>query len=114
MSHPDTGHVRRSEVSRNHLVPKVSKDECSGKTLILGGQVTDFKKGSRSARMWIGFGAGKQKFQVQCFLKDAETGEVLARKEIIDRKVGGWAGGDEGKGESDFAEKVAKFVKKGK
>ena len=102
------------EVSRGNLLPKVSKTECTGKTLVFGGKVTDFKKGSRSARIWIGMGAGKQKFEVQCFLKDKVTGEVLVRKEIIDRKVGGWAGGDEAKGESDFAEKVAKFVKNGK
>jgi len=77
-------------------------------------KVTDYKKGSRAARLWIGMGAGKQKFEVQCYLEDKESGEILARKEIIDRKIGGWAGGDEGKGESDFAEKVAKFVKHGK
>ncbi len=102
------------EVTRGELFPKVSKTECSGKTLVFGGKVTDFKKGSRSARIWIGMGAGKQKFEVQCYLKDKATGKVLRRKEIIDRKIGGWAGGDEAKGESDFAEKVAKFVRHGK
>jgi len=102
------------EISRKKLFQKVSKTECTGTTMVFGGKVTDFKKGSRAARIWIGMGAGKQKFEVQCFLKDKSTGAVLLRKEIIDRKVGGWAGGDEAKGESDFAEKVAKFIKKGK
>ena len=35
------------EVSRGNLLPKVSKTECTGKTLVFGGKVTDFKKGSR-------------------------------------------------------------------
>ncbi len=102
------------EISRKKLVPEVSGDECTGVTLVFGGRVTDFKKGSRSARFWIGLGAGQQKFEVQCFLRDKATGEILLTKEIIDRKVGGWAGGDDAKGESDFAEKVAKFIRKGK
>lgn len=107
-------HKSVGEVTRDDLFTKVSKTECAGKTLIFGGKVTDFKQGNRSARIWIGMGAGKQKFEVQCYLKDKASGDVLARKEIIDRKIGGWSGGDEAKGESDFAEKVARFIKNGK
>ncbi|MFH1654566.1 MAG: DUF4410 domain-containing protein [Pseudomonadota bacterium] len=105
------------EIVREKLLPKVTKADkssCKGKTLVFGGQVTDYKEGNRAARIFIGLGAGKQKFEVQSYLKDKATGKVLTKKEIIDRKIGGISGGDEAKGESDFAEKVVSFVKSGK
>lgn len=105
------------EAHRKDLLPQIKKAgaaACQGKTLILGGKVTEYKKGSRAARMMLGLGAGKQKFEVQCYLKDKQSGQMLANKKVVDRKMGGISGGDEAKGEHDFAEKVAKFVKKGK
>ena len=105
------------ELSRQSVLPKITKaneNPCTGKSLAFGGKIVDYKKGNRAARILIGFGAGKQKFEVESYLKDKQSGESLATKKIIDRKVGGLAGGDEAKGEYDFAEKVAQFVKMGK
>lgn len=110
-------HTIVGEVTRKGIVPSVKKAQasaCNGKTLVFGGQVTDYKKGSRAARMMIGLGAGKQKFEVQCYLKDKQSGETIASGRVVDRKFGGLAGGDEAKGQRDFAEKVARFVKNGK
>jgi hypothetical protein len=110
-------HTIVGEITRKGIVPSVKKAQvsaCNGKTLVFGGQVTDYKKGSRAARMMIGLGAGKQKFEVECFLKDKQSGETLASRRVVDRKFGGIAGGDEAKGQRDFAEKVARFVKSGK
>lgn len=104
------------EISRKNILTKAvkaDKESCEGKALVFGGKVMDYKQGNRAARILIGLGAGKQKFSVDCFMKDKETGQVLAKKTIIDRKVGGIAGGGEEKGESDFAEKVVHFVKSG-
>lgn len=105
------------EVIRAKIVGEVTKADakpCEGRALVLGGKVTDYKEGDRAARMFIGWGSGKQKFEVQCYIKDKQSGNVLVKKQVVDRKVGGIAGGDEAKGESDFAEKVASFVKNGK
>lgn len=105
------------EITRAKIIEKVTKADsksCEGKALVFGGKVTDYKEGNRAARIFIGWGAGKQKFEVQCYIKDKQNGDVLARKQVVDRKVGGISGGDEAKGESDFAEKVARFVKRGK
>jgi len=105
------------EITRAKIIDEVTKADakpCESKALVLGGKVTDYKEGDRAARMFIGWGAGKQKFEVQCYIKDKQTGDVLTKKQVVDRKMGGISGGDEAKGESDFAEKVAGFVKNGK
>ncbi len=105
------------ELTRSGLFESVRKakpdeaDPEEEKTLLLTGRVTDFKAGSRTARLWVGMGAGKQLIEVECVLTDRTTGKVVAKKRVIDRKVGGWAGGSEEKGLEDFAEKVRAFIK---
>ena len=111
LQHKIVGQVSRAKIFSK--VGKAGQVSCPGKVLVFGGQVTDYKRGSRAARLLIGLGAGKQKFATKSYLKDKETEKVLAKKKIVDRKVGGLAGGDEDKGQRDFAEKVAKFVKNG-
>ncbi len=108
-------HMIVGEISRSKVYGSVKKtDNCEGRTLVFGGTVTDFKKGSRAARLLIGLGAGKQKLEVKTYLKDKKTDAILASKKVVDRKWGGLAGGDEAKGLRDFAEKVVRFVKTGK
>lgn len=111
-------HKVTGEISREKIISNVSKSDattCTGKALVFGGKVVDYKAGSRVGRAYGSIlGIGKQKFSVQCFIKDKASGNVLANKEIVDRKMGGFVGGSDEKGESDFAEKVAVFIKKGK
>jgi len=105
------------EIIRKSILPEVKKadlEPCKSKAIVFGGKVTEYKKGSRAARILIGLGAGKQKFEVQSYIKDKQTGNILASKKIVDRKFGGIAGGDEAKGERDFAEKAMRFVRSGK
>lgn len=77
-----------------------------------GGTVTDYKKGNKAARYFIGLGAGKQKFAVNAWIKAKSSGDVLGEDEVVDRKVGGIFGGSADKGVRDFAEKVAGFIQK--
>jgi hypothetical protein len=63
-------------------------------------------------RIWVGMGAGKQLIEVECVLTDKATGKVIAKERVIDRKVGGIAGGSEEKGLEDFAQKVHGFVRR--
>ncbi len=112
LQHKIVGETIRSKIISQ--VVKKEESKCSAKTLIYGGKVTDYKQGSRAARILIGLGAGKQKFEVESYLKDKASGQIIASKKIIDRKFGGLAGGDEDKGQQDFAEKVAAFIKNGK
>lgn len=89
-------------------------DQCENpeKTLVLSGKITDYKKGNRAVRYIVGFGAGKQKIQIQAKLMNKGTGQVLAEDKIVDRKIGGLVGGSANKGQRDFAEKVDKFIRK--
>ena len=49
------------------------------KTLILRTKVTLMDPGSRSKRMWIGYGAGAARAAVEAEIVDAATGNVLVR-----------------------------------
>jgi uncharacterized protein DUF4410 len=81
------------------------------RALVLSGRVTDFKEGNQALRYWVGFGAGAQKFGVLVRATRKSDGSVVGEGEVVDRKVGGWIGGQADKGLEDFAEKVAGFLK---
>lgn len=81
------------------------------RALVLSGQIVDFKEGNQALRYWVGFGAGAQKFSVLLQARRKSDGALVAEGEVTDRKVGGLIGGQAGKGEEDFAEKVAGFLK---
>jgi len=77
---------------------------------ILGGTFLDYKKGNQFARYMIGFGAGKQKVEVQVTVRDARSGAVLYSERVVDRKVGGFFGGSNTKGLEDFAQRIVKLL----
>lgn len=79
--------------------------------LELKGSVSDYKKGSRMMRYMVGFGAGKQKIQIETELYDKLSGELIKKDRVVDRKIGGLVGGSENKGKRDFAEKMNNFVR---
>ena len=81
------------------------------RALVLSGRITDFKAGNQALRYWVGFGAGAQKFGVLVRATRKSDGALVGEGEVIDRKVGGWVGGQAEKGLEDFAEKVAGFLK---
>lgn len=83
------------------------------RSLVFGGRVTDYKKGSQAARYLVGFGAGKQKFEVDVVLKRKTDETVISQGTVVDRKIGGLIGGSKDKGRQDFAEKVADFIHSG-
>lgn len=80
--------------------------------VVVGGTISDYKKGSKALRIWVGLGAGAQKFAVEASVRTKSSNEVLATDEIVDRKVAGLFGGEDEKGVDDFSEKVAGFVRK--
>lgn len=79
---------------------------------IFGGQFLDYKKGSQAARYFIGFGAGKQKVEVLATVRDARNGVQVHEERIVDRKVGGFFGGDGDKGLKDFAERITALMRR--
>src|SRR3989442_14621328 len=87
------------EMTRSSLFPAVRKPaesaEAGSPVLVLGGRVVDYKPGNRTARYFTGLGAGQQKIEVECVLKNRVTGEIVAKEVITDRKVAGWAGRSE-------------------
>jgi len=58
-------HAIVGEATREKIVSQVKKAPgCKGETIVFGGIVTDYKQGSRAARILVGLGAGKQKKKV--------------------------------------------------
>ena len=91
------------EMTRSSLFPAVRKPaesaEAGSPVLILGGRIVDFKPGNRAARYFAGFGAGQQKIEVECVLKNKTTGEVVAKEVTsIGRSPGGLRFRREGSG----------------
>lgn len=102
-----------TEFTRMKLLPVVRKPGTPGETetvLELGGKVVDWMPGDATKRMMIGYGAGQQKLEVECVVKDRASGAILGKERILDRKIAGVSGGSDDKGMRDFAEKVAKFL----
>ncbi len=81
--------------------------------LVLDGLITDYKKGSQVMRYMVGFGAGKQKIQIEAVLINKDTNKVIKKDRVVDRKIGGLIGGSNDKGKRDFAEKINNFVRTG-
>lgn len=94
---------------KTRLAPEQTCDN-DQRSLLFGGRVADYKKGNQVARYMVGFGAGKQKFEVDAVLKRKSDGSVVTEGRVVDRKVGGVLGGSKDKGKQDFAEKVADFI----
>ncbi len=90
---------------------KSNESKCTGKVLLLGGRITDYKEGDQAARILIAIGGvGEQKIQAQCYLKDKASGNVLVEKTVALSNTffsGNFAG------EELFAKRVASFVKEG-
>lgn len=81
------------------------------RALVFGGQITDYKPGSKALRYWVGMGAGAQKFAVDAYVKEKATGRILVEGDVVDRKIGGLLGGEDDKGVDDFSEKAASFIR---
>lgn len=81
------------------------------RALVFGGQISDYKPGSKALRYWVGMGAGAQKFAVDAYVKEKATGKILVEGDVVDRKIGGLLGGEDDKGVDDFSEKAASFIR---
>ena len=68
-------------IRKNMETLEVSEGSSSqaARTLIVRGKVTVMDPGSRSKRMWVGYGAGAARTAIEGEIIDAKTGEVLAR-----------------------------------
>ena len=68
--------------------------ESSKGVLLVSGEVVEMNPGSRAARYWVGFGAGKSRVEVRGEVTDAATGAVLLKFTHAKASGVGVAGGD--------------------
>jgi hypothetical protein len=77
------------------LVEKETTPEISEPgVLIIKGRVTEMNPGSRSKRMWVGFGAGKSRVEIQGTVIEAQTQKELLRFKHARVSGVGMFGGD--------------------
>lgn len=67
-------------VTDSSLDPEALKVK-SSRTLIVSGEVVDFYKGNRAARVIINYGAGSARIKIAMVFRDADTGNEVLRIE---------------------------------
>lgn len=84
----------------------------SGRMLAVDGEVSDFSKGNRAARIGIGYGAGSAKLKLVLVLRDMDTHEEVLRLEQTGRYAGfgNITGGSAEKARSESARKVVEAL----
>lgn len=92
--------------------PSPPEGEATRGTLVLRGKVREMNPGSRAARYWVGFGAGKSRVELECEVVDAATGEVLLRLTHARASGIGAAGGDYAKFLTDDAREAGEDIGK--
>ena len=80
----------------------------SPRTLIASGEVVDFYKGNRAARVIISYGAGSARIKIAMVFRDAETGKEVLRieQEGSYAGFGNLTGGSAEKARNESARKV--------
>jgi hypothetical protein len=67
------------KVVQQEKISESDSEIMSGKVLILTGKITEINPGSRAARIWIGFGAGKSRVEIEGEIVDAKTQKTLLK-----------------------------------
>jgi len=80
--------------------------------LQLAGTITEFDKGNRAARYFVGFGAGRSKIQARVRFTDGATGAVVFEDDVDGKVVMGTFGGDSKGATRGLAKEVAKVTKR--
>lgn len=96
-------------------LPSDSSERLPGNALIAEGEVADYDKGSRAARVAIGYGAGSAKIKVILRFRDLSTGREVLTIEQTGRYAGfgNITGGSADKARTESARKVVEgLVKK--
>jgi hypothetical protein len=80
--------------------------------LRISGSITQFDKGNRAARYFVGFGAGRSKIQAHVTFTDAQTQELLLEDDVDGKVVMGTFGGDGRGATRGLAKELAKLAKR--
>lgn len=86
---------------------------CSGKSLLIGGNISRYEAGDAALRFTIGFGAGNDKIVALVSARDKASGQVLLERRIAESSKPGFVEGEPAV-ERQFARNVAVFLEKGK
>ena len=105
------GELQQTKKFRNVRVGDESSASAP-RLLRLDGTVTEFDKGSRAARYFVGFGAGRTKIQAHVKFIDAATGAVVFEDDVDGKVVIGAFGGDSKGATRGLAKEIAKVTKR--
>jgi Domain of unknown function (DUF4410) len=77
----------------------------------LTGTITEFKKGNRAARYFVGLGAGRTVIRANVRFTDVSSGETLLEDDVDGKVVMGGMGGASSGATNGLAKEVAKVAK---
>ncbi|WP_020396657.1 DUF4410 domain-containing protein [Thiolinea disciformis] len=66
-----------SKVAQTKAFESVSREQASGKALVISGKIREYKEGNVALRALIGFGAGSSYFDADVAFSDNETGKKI-------------------------------------
>jgi hypothetical protein len=84
------------------------------RTVIASGEVVDYYKGNRAARVTIGYGAGSARLKIVMVFRDAQSGKEVLRLEHEGSYAGfgNFTGGSADKAQSESARKAVEGLMK--
>ena len=81
-----------------------------GSTLLIGGPITKFERGSTAARLWVGMGAGSSYLDALVEVRQGTTGALLGTVLVNKNSWGGGGALAAGQTADGFMEEAAKKV----
>lgn len=107
-----TEQLAKTHKFKQVLAPGETPTDPAAPTLMMTGELTEYKPGSRAKRYFVGFGAGAASGVAHVKLTDDATGEVIFVGDITGKVVAGVAGGSANSMAKVLAKEIARVVKK--
>jgi hypothetical protein len=105
------GELQQTKKFRNVRLGEESSSP-EQRLLRIVGTITEFDKGNRATRYFVGFGAGRSKIRAHVKFTDAGTGAVVFEDDVDGNVVMGHFGGDSKGATRGLAKEVAKIAKR--
>ena len=102
--------LKRLQKERLFRSVTMSADQDTG-VLLLKTTVIDYEPGSRLARYFIGFGAGKAEVEVNCQFIEKATGRIVSETSVSGYIAMGGAGGSVRDAYREATKRIVKYIK---
>lgn len=107
----DFADLLAGEIKKTGAFQEVAREGSEdGSTLLIGGPITKFERGSTAARLWVGMGAGSSYLDALVEVRQGTTGSLLGTVLVNKNSWGGGGALAAGQTADGFMEEAAKKV----